>query len=286
MSDERWGDMDDRSDARDERRERDDRRAIHGTREAPRARPQPGLDRLSSEREIVSFRGHDYRMNERDVELMRAVGTFRAVYADHLRDAFPSLDAQVRHLREEGVLAVERVDRPDRQERAELLTLTREGHRLVSATERDEQHYYAGLVQPRELEHDANLYRLVEVVREQAEARGGHIERVRLDDELKQLWWSRELEDLAAEERAKVLSIGLDHEGRAVFPDVQIDIRAADGALERENLELVTRHYNSRSIKAKSAAGFRMFRLRGAGNRGSRGGDTNRDSRGWDIIGG
>lgn len=283
MSD-RWGDLDDAREERDERRERDDRRGSDDARQMPRNRPRPGFDRLSERREVVSFRGRDYRLNDRDVELMRKIGTFRAVYADHLRDEFRTLDAQVRHLREEGVLAAERMHRPDTHRSTEVLTLTREGHRLVTAAEQGEQRYHWGLVQPRELHHDAHLYCLVAIEEERAEARGARIERVRLDDELKREWWSRDLEDLTAEERAAQLGIAVDEDGRAVFPDVQIDVREADGTLERHNLELVTRHYNSRSIHAKSAAGFRMFRLGGGGNSHARGGDLNRDRGRWDIV--
>lgn len=64
--------------------------------------------------------------------------------------------------------------------------------------------------------------------------------------------------------------------GGPSFPDVQIDIREADETLSRCNLELTTRHYDGRSLRAKAAAGFRMYDLRASNSRG-RGGDLNRD---------
>lgn len=272
MSDDRWDDRDDVRGRRDDRRER----STDEGRSDSRPRPYPGLDRLGGERDNVRLRGHDYRLNDDDVRLLRAVGTFRAVYADHVRDEFRSLDYQVRQLREQGLVEVERIQTPNTHRQAEVLTLTREGHRLVTADEQGDQRYHRGFVQPRELHHDAHLYCLVKREEELAEARGARIERVRLDDELKREWWSRDLADLADAERAARVGIGLDDEGRAVFPDVQIDIREADESLSRCNLELTTEHYDSRSIRTKAAAGFRMYSLRGRNSRG-RGGDLNRD---------
>jgi hypothetical protein len=67
--------------------------------------------------------------------------------------------------------------------------LTGKGRELLerSRTESDrpEQRFYAGLVKPRELAHDAQLYRLFQTERERLEAERGTVTRVVLDYELK-----------------------------------------------------------------------------------------------------
>jgi len=258
MSDGRWPDRDEHRTRHDPRGRMPDPRA-HDV----RSRPQPGLDRLQEERDVVRYRGRDYHLNEDDVRLLRTVGTYRAIYADHLRGEHESLDYQVRVLREQGLLDSSRIHTPETRHSAEVLTLTREGHRLVTAAEIGEQRYHWGLVQPRELHHDAHLYRLVEHERERLEERGASIERVRTDEELRREWWSREHADLEPAERAELVGIALDDRGRAVFPDIQLEIREADGGMSRCNLELVTSHYSSAAMRAKASAGFRMFRLGG-----------------------
>jgi hypothetical protein len=264
MSDGRWADRDDDRIRLDPRARMPDGRARE-----ERPRPQPGLDRLQGERDVVRYRGRDYHLNEGDVRLMRTVGTFRAIYADHLRDEHASLDYQVRVLRDQGLLDSNRIQLPETRRAVEVLTLTREGHHLVTAAEPGEQRYHWGLVQPRELHHDANLYRLVEHERESLEARGASIERVRTDEELRGDWWSRQYADLDPAERADVVGIAIDDRGHAVFPDIQLEIREPDGSIARCNLELVTAHYSGASMRAKAAAGFRMFRLGGSGARGA-----------------
>jgi hypothetical protein len=279
MSDDRWPDRDEARPRHNDLRERG--REERGR--DRRSRPQPGLDRLRDERDLVRYRGHDYRLNGADVELLRTVGTFRAVYAEHLREDFRALDNQVRQLRDQGLMTVEHIQTPDTHRLTHVLTLTRDGHRLVSAGEEGEQRYHWGLVQPRELHHDAHLYCIVKLEEERAEARGAHVERVKTDDELEREWWSRELADLEPAERATQIGIGLDDDGRAVFPDVQIVIREADESCSRCNLELTTEHYAGRAMRAKAAAGFRMYGLR-SGNSGGRGGDLNRDHDRWHIF--
>jgi hypothetical protein len=91
VSDGRWPDRDDDG-GREQSRDRIP--DAHGR--DMRQRPQPGLDRLTDERENVRFRGRDYRLDQDDVRLLRTVGTFRAVYTEHLRHEFESLDHQVR----------------------------------------------------------------------------------------------------------------------------------------------------------------------------------------------
>lgn len=91
----------------------------------------------------------------------------------------------LRHLREQGLIETVRVP----GYRDHTVVLTKEG-RNVLEHRRDPDHerhqtFHAGLVRPRELEHDVQIYRAYE----QAEAglleRGARIDRVELDHERK-----------------------------------------------------------------------------------------------------
>ena len=68
-----------------------------------------------------------------------------------------------------------------------VVTLTKAGHRLLKNTNQvpDDQPIYHGLVKPREVKHDADLYRLYQKEVARIERGGGRPVRVLLDYELK-----------------------------------------------------------------------------------------------------
>src|SRR5258705_10217529 len=68
-----------------------------------------------------------------------------------------------------------------------VVTLTKAGHRLLKNTNQvpDDQPIYHGLVKPREVKHDADLYRLYQKEAARIERAGGRPSRVILDYELK-----------------------------------------------------------------------------------------------------
>ena len=68
-----------------------------------------------------------------------------------------------------------------------VVTLTKAGHRLLKNTNQvpDDQPIYHGLVKPREVKHDADLYRLYQKEAARIERAGGRPVRVLLDYELK-----------------------------------------------------------------------------------------------------
>ena len=68
-----------------------------------------------------------------------------------------------------------------------VVTLTKAGHRLLKNTNQvpDDQPIYHGLVKPREVKHDADLYRLYQKEAARIERGGGRPVRVLLDYELK-----------------------------------------------------------------------------------------------------
>jgi len=144
----------------------------------------PGPDR-----EIVRARDREYTLRGSESRTLATVGAFRVVSSrdlwDHNDRPADPRSGDLRHLREQGLIETVRV--PGYRDRAVMLT--KEG-RILLERDRDPYHerqqtFYAGLVRPRELEHDVQIYRAYE----QAEAglleRGARIDRVVLDHELK-----------------------------------------------------------------------------------------------------
>ncbi len=76
---------------------------------------------------------------------------------------------------------------------AQVVTLTKEGHRLLSRGKilPASQATYHGLKKPKEASHDADLYRLYHKVSDEIESRGGRVVRVQLDYEMKDELCSR-----------------------------------------------------------------------------------------------
>ena len=66
--------------------------------------------------------------------------------------------------------------------------MTRDAHKLLTRQNRipEGQAIYHGLAKPKEVRHDADLYRLYHNVAEEIEQSGGKVRRVVLDYELKQ----------------------------------------------------------------------------------------------------
>jgi hypothetical protein len=116
------------------------------------------------EREIVlDERDRTYELNDEDCRTMATVGAFRVVSESDLRDpregAFDPRDDNHRHLRDQGLMQSVSLDGRER-----VVTLTDRGRSLLECHRRDRdderrQEFHAGVSRPRELTHDASLYR-------------------------------------------------------------------------------------------------------------------------------
>jgi hypothetical protein len=222
------------------------------------APPFPDINHLDPRRSAVQYRGESYSLRASDVSLMQTVGTFRVVYASDLRTEHPSLDRDVRSLREQGL--VTSTTHLDKQgQRREILALTPAARDLLCAAEDGKRQYYAGLVKRRELGHDASLFALYRQHVQALRARGAEAETVHLDHALKHALWSREATGDTIEERAANLGLPYDAERGVQIPDLQIVVREPDGQLSRANIELVTAHYSRSTNRAKRAAGFHLY---------------------------
>ncbi len=103
-----------------------------------------------------------------------------------------ALRSDLRFLEGQGLVLLDTVNarRDSRNrpvERLEVVTLTRDGEKLArSANEIDpDQKLYHGLVKPREVEHDSQIYRAYLKEWDKIERQGGENPRVKLDFEIK-----------------------------------------------------------------------------------------------------
>jgi hypothetical protein len=249
----------------------------------------------SSARRPVRDRDQVYELRDSEVRILATTGAFRVVPAGELRDhngrpADPR-DGDLRHLRELGL--VKTMPHVVENRKTSLVTLTDRGRELLERhrdRDRDEpqQAFYAGIVKPRELAHDAELYRAYLEASERLREGGGQVQRVVLDYELKGDY-QRFLRDLnrerrrdqldrdAADRQREIAEWARQHDlpfidGHVHFPDVRIEYERPDGRREFEDLEVVTPHYRGAFAAAKARTGFRTYRaVSGIGGRAGRG---------------
>jgi hypothetical protein len=219
-----------------------------------------------------------YRLRESEARTLATVGTFRVVRADDLQAVRSSRDAwngDLRSLTEQGLVQLRTVE--VNRESMAVVVLTRAGKQLLehhrTPADGRRQEFHAGLVKPREIAHDSQLFRLYQAEAARIEAEGGRIERIVLDYELKRQYHiflnrpdrpdqADPSDDLKAFAAATGLPIG---DGHLELPDLRIEYETPDGRLEYRDVELVTEHYSRGQLAGKSAAGFALYRAAGAG---------------------
>jgi DNA-binding PadR family transcriptional regulator len=300
MSDDpRWGD--DPRDRRDDdwrelERNRDSRDREEGL--DPRDVFMRDLDLpRGPHREIVhDARERHYTLRGSETRTLSTVGAFRVVSARDLRDhddrpADPR-SGDLRHLWEEGLIRTERLD----GRREHVVVLTDRGRDVLNAN-RDDRHqdhrqeFYAGLVKPREVEHDSQIYRAYLREAERLAERDARVDRVVLDYELKSEYqrWLHERdgdrEDCSGRpdrEAHEIEEWARDHElpyfdDQVHFPDLRIEYEELDGRRDHEDVEVVTIHYRGAHGAAAARSGFSCYsgsssRISGGGGgRGGRG---------------
>jgi hypothetical protein len=227
----------------------------------------------SDERERVWLNDREYRLRQSEVRTLAAVGAFRVVDAADVQSNDP-WHGDLNHLREARL--VEFTPKVLDGHRTTVVTLTRDGEALLERHQRtngeERQAFYAGIVKPRELAHDARLYRAYATTAARLHEAGARVRRVVLDYELKRNYQrflqannhehrrtsgrpDRSPEEIRAWADAHGLSVVDD---RVQFPDVRVEYERADGRADREDIEVATEHYSRQQIAAKQAAGFQM----------------------------
>jgi hypothetical protein len=233
-------------------------------------------------REPVHLRDRVYSLRGSESRALATVGAFRVIPAADLTDARPARDVwhgDVQRLADQGLVARTRIPIDGRP--TDVVVLTRAGKSLLEAHQSARegqlpQRYHAGLVKPRELGHDAQLYRMYQAEAARIEDEGGRITRVVLDYE-----WKRDYQtflnrperadesDPEADVRAFAAAQHLPViDGHLELPDLRIEYETPDGRLESRDLELVTEHYSRSQLAGKAAAGFTVYRSGGASRTG------------------
>ena len=158
-------------------------------------------------RQPVRDRDRSVELRESEVRILATTGAFRVVPAkdllDHRGRPSSSRQGELRRLREEGL--VEARPYVVGREKTSLVTLTERGrelleHHRIERGDAVRQEFYAGVVKPRELAHDSQLYRAYVHAAERLRRGGSTVKRVALDYELKRDY-QRFLRDLNRERR-------------------------------------------------------------------------------------
>ncbi|HMH15311.1 MAG TPA: hypothetical protein VK578_19585 [Edaphobacter sp.] len=283
----------------DSLRERADNRQPHHPRPrrergaAPRAVPREPRVRTDPEdtrrarrvpHEVI---GLELRTEEK--KLLTEVGRFRVVRVEDLNQTIydgksRKLENDLNYLRDKGLVETLRVNlRHDGKrrtiERVEVATLTKAGRNLLIKQDDlpKDQKVYAGLVKPREVEHDSQIYRAYRKEAERIEKNGGTNLRVRLDFEIKAdiqkaIYAERKADpkrDMGEIKQQVATRLELPFvDGKIQIPDARIDYdlpREANQDIDQgsrtghEDMEVLTAAYHAGHLRSKAQAGFRNY---------------------------
>src|SRR4029077_20765156 len=135
-------------------------------------------------------RNRAYLLRDSEIHSLKEIGKFRVVpVTDLAKYAYGGdrerLEKDIRGLVRQSLVRDKTLE-ISRKKTLRVVTLTKAGHRLLRKTGKlpDNQPIYHGLVKPREVKHDADLYRLYQKEAARIEPAGGRPVRVMLDYEL------------------------------------------------------------------------------------------------------
>lgn len=209
--------------------------------------------------------------------VMWDVGRFRVVAAkDLVASRYGGqeslLNRDLKHLLAEGLVERRVVPVNSRGATITVLALTQRGKAAAKRLPQNDsgkraQALYTGFVKPREVVHDAALYRVFQAEAARIERSGGRVRRVVLDFELKkkayaELAEAADLPPLAYAERQQEIAAanGLQVvDGHLVLPDLRVEYETAERDERHVDLELATKNYRAAHVASKAAAGFRIY---------------------------
>ena len=242
--------------------------------QAPIARSGPvgSAERAATgHRQPVELRGRTYQLRPSEHAALQQVGTFWVVNARDLQQFLYAgnrtmAGQDLRSLTAQGLMRRHTMTGQGRRQRMAVVSLTREGASLARQTVTDGQAVYDGFVKPREVPHDAALYRMYHTASRRIEQDGGRVRRVVLDYELKRDIQQRlntpgvdrsALDDLrqqvAGEHGLRIV------DGTIQIPDLRVEYDTPSGETARVDLELATEHYKPSQLAAKARAGFTLY---------------------------
>jgi hypothetical protein len=216
-------------------------------------------------------RDRAYLLRESEMHSLREVGKFRVIAASDLaKFAYGGnrerMDKDIRRLARHSLVTDKTVE-ISQKKTLRVVTLTKAGHRLLKKTNQvpDGQPIYHGLVKPREVKHDADLYRLYQKEISRIEREGGRPVRVLLDYEIKRnlnrdlALLGPEKDDPDAKERVAEKHALHVVNGKIPVPDLRLEYETSEAELRHADLELATRDYRPRAMAEKAAAGFALY---------------------------
>jgi hypothetical protein len=226
------------------------------------------------------------RVRDTESQALVAAGSFRVVFERDLRDGpyrgdSVRLAQDVKALRAQGLIDRRTIARDEQGHSVGVIALTERGRAPLEARSDREpedgptQAVYAGWHKPAEVVHDACICRMFQVEAAAIEDRGGRIDRVVLDDELKrEVYASAHRSRFASDEDPQHALEDAAHachlpviDGHVEFPDLRIEYETASGERGRVDLELVTSAYHGGHLAGKQAAGFTLYNAHGSAAR-------------------
>jgi hypothetical protein len=220
-------------------------------------------------RAVLYDRDHAYRLRGSEIHTLTDLGRFRVIATEDLakhsyREDREEMQKDFRNLTRQGLIRRRTFEGPDANPR-ELLTLTKNGHRLVRSNRlvSENQSTYYGFIKPKEANHDANIYRLYQKEGERILDKGGRNLRVILDFELKTKL-NRDFAKFGTESRPEIAArYGLQVvRNKIPVPDLRIEYETREGDMGRVDMELATEHYRPRQLAEKARAGFSLYASR------------------------
>lgn len=228
-------------------------------------------DQRSDSPRAYYVRDRAYLLRASEVHSLKEIGKFRVIAVSDLAKFTyggnrEEMNKDIRHLARQSLVTDKTVE-ISQKKTLRVVTLTKAGHRLLKNTNQvpDDQPIYHGLVKPREVQHDADLYRLYQKEAARIKTGGGRPGRVLLDYELKRNL-NRDLALLGPDKddpnaKARVAEKhGLQVvNGKIPVPDLRIEFESPDLEMRHVDVELATRDYRSRAMAEKAAAGFSLY---------------------------
>jgi hypothetical protein len=231
----------------------------------------PTRDEHNDSPRAYHVRDRAYFLRESEVHSLKEVGKFRVIaVSDLAKFAYGGdrerMDKDIRRLARQSLVSDKTVA-ISQKKTLRVVTLTKAGQRLLKNTNQvpDDQPIYHGLVKPREVKHDADLYRLYQKEAARIERDRGRPIRVLLDYEIKRnlnrdlALLGPEKDDPNAKERvAEKYGLHVVN-GKIPVPDLRVEYETSEAELRHVDLELATRDYRPRAMAEKAAAGFSLY---------------------------
>jgi hypothetical protein len=222
-----------------------------------------------------------YSLRSSEIRGLSDIGKFRMVDTKDLarfayQDDEARMNQDIRSLRSRRLIEERTIYRAHRKPRR-ILTLTEQGQRILRNGRHvpDDQRLYHGFVKLREIDHDADLYKVYQKEVDDIQRQGGTVRKVRLDFELKGAV-NREREAAGklpeGQRQARLNTVAKQH-GLMIksetiqLPDIQIDYETPEGTIAHANIELVSENYRGDAIRSKASAGFKVYARVGDSNR-------------------